>query len=218
MSEMTPEQFDTYVSEYRGRRLPEGRFASFDYCFNYVQGAQAAGPSAFQTIGRGPQLQTSCLQLGAYLASWGMYRGKATLLQRSVKSLVPAIEAIVSAPDLIWSIDVDTYNEGSDAILAVGSDLRAALPGDSSDTLVTKVMLGVFGCVPAFDRYVRKGLGVHALNTRALRRVADFYSAHRPDVDRHVIQTIDFVTGMDTTRVYTKAKVIDMAFFIAGAA
>jgi hypothetical protein len=34
---------------------------------------------------------------------------------------------------------------------------------NASDTLVTKTMQGVFGCVPAFDRYFRIGFGCQTL-------------------------------------------------------
>lgn len=38
----------------------------------------------------------------------------------------------------------------------------------ASDVLVTKIMLGVFGCVPAFDRYIKDGFGSPAEGMPAL--------------------------------------------------
>lgn len=32
-------------------------------------------------------------------------------------------------------------------------------PGQESDTLLTKILLGVYGCVPAYDRYFKDGIG-----------------------------------------------------------
>ena len=46
-------------------------------------------------------MQLSCLQLGFYLASWGMLRGSTDLLKRSVKHLAPLVEAIADAPPRI---------------------------------------------------------------------------------------------------------------------
>ena len=54
-------------------RKPTERYASFDYCFNYFQSYKEAGnQSALIDLAN---IQTSCLQLAFYLASWGMFRG-----------------------------------------------------------------------------------------------------------------------------------------------
>lgn len=49
-----------------------------------------------------------------------------------------------------------------------------------------------------------------------LNRVADFYEDHAELIDVCRIPTVDFVTGDFTQRLYTRAKVIDMAFFVQG--
>ena len=91
------------------RDNPTGRYASFDYCFNYFKAQrEAAGAGSLIDPGR---LQTSCLQLGFYLASWGMFRGSAELLTRSVKCFVPAVETIVDAPPEVWDINADRYEQ-----------------------------------------------------------------------------------------------------------
>jgi hypothetical protein len=40
------------------------------------------------------------------------------------------------------------------------------LPEGASDILVTEIMLGVFGRVPAFDTFLRKALEFHLLAPR----------------------------------------------------
>lgn len=47
-------------------------------------------------------------------------------------------------------------------LLELGSQIRAAFPDGATDTLVTKIMLGVFGSVPAFDTNFKTGFGVYA--------------------------------------------------------
>ena len=75
-------------------------------------------------------------------------------------------------------------------------DVRRALrPVDASDILVTKVMLGVFGCVPAFDTYFKKGFGVSTFSKGSLRRVREFYRANAATIDRLRQPTLDFTTG-----------------------
>ena len=129
----------------------------------------------------------------------GDVRGKAELLSRSVKSLEPVIDAIVTAPAALWDLDVSGYTpEAIDEAIAVGRTLARVLPGGRSDTLLTKVMLGVFGCVPAFDRYVRNGLGVWTFCPRALRTIQAFYEEHRTVIERRRVPTIDFTTSQPT--------------------
>lgn len=95
--------------------------------------------------------------------------------------------------------------------------IRAALVGEASDILVTKIMLGVFGCVPAFDTYFKKGFGVSTFGPKALWRVGDFYRANAELIEHGRVRTLEFESGRETERKYTRAKVIDMIFFTAGA-
>ena len=122
-------------------------------------------------------MEVSCLHLGFYLASWGMLRGSSDLLQRSARHLVPVIETVADAPARLWDLDLDGYDhEGIDLVYRTAVDVRRALrPVEESDILVTKVMLGVFGCVPAFDTYFKKGFGVSTFSQGSLRRVGEFY-------------------------------------------
>lgn len=83
-----------------------------------------------------------------------------------------------------------------------------------SDTLATKVMLGVFANTPAFDTYVKKAFSLCTFNTNSIKKIADFYNRHRTEIDKHTIYTFDFASGRETHRKYTRAKLIDMVGFI----
>jgi hypothetical protein len=214
---MTDEEFRQYVDRYLGDREPTSRYASFDYCFNYFQGHRA---DVF-TLGQPGELQSACKELGLYLASWGMYRGKSRLLQRSVKALEPVIEAVVGAPEEIWQLDVDGFDAAGIAVAMRVRDqlrdaFRPAIGGTPTHTLLSKTMLGVFGCVPAFDRFVRSGLGVSRFDTAALQRTRDFFDEHAELIEQHRRPTLDVVTGEPTERRYPQAKVVDMVHFVKG--
>lgn len=198
----------------RGRR-DTARYASFDYCFNYFQSFHEDGRTP--ALAEGGQLETSCLQLGFYLASWGMFRGKAALLQHSAKSLGPAVRVVAAAPEVVWRADADDYSPSTQAALTkVYRELRASLPGGQSQTLVTKTMLGVFGCVPAYDRYFRVAFGAATFGPKSLSGLEAYYQANAEAIDAYRVATIDFETGADSNRFYTRAKVIDMVFFTKG--
>lgn len=202
------------VGRYLRDRDPSARYTSFDYCFNHFQQHRTAVAAWGEPAG----MEASCLHLGFYLASWGMLRGSSDLLQRSARHLMPLIEAIADAPAEVWALDLDGYDsEGIDLVHQFALDVRRALrPVDASDILVTKVMLGVFGCVPAFDTYFKKGFGVSTFSKGSLRLIGEFYRANAPIIDQLRQPTLDFTTGQPTTRLYTRAKVVDMIFFIEG--
>jgi hypothetical protein len=195
-------------------RKPDARYSSFDYCFNYFQSFRESGNVA--AIAHAENLQPSCLQLGFYLASWGMLRGSAELLKKSARHLVPVVQAIASMAPALWEIDADSYSESNiERLLAQASILSWANLG-KSQILVTKVMLGVFGSVPAFDTNFKRGFGVSTFCANALRDVEKYYHQNADLLDKYRVRTLDFVTGQQTDRRYPRAKVIDMAFFIEG--
>jgi hypothetical protein len=194
------------------RRSPAARYASFDYCFNYFQDVR----DAQETVGLagGHRLELSCLHLGFYLASWGMMRGSGGLHGRSLHELVPVVQVIADEPPATWELDVPGYSEaGIAAVLALGDRIRSAYTFAASPVLVTKTMLGVFGCIPAFDRFFRLGFGRAVLNWATLTKISDFYTANKSALHAASVRTLDFATGQDTPRCYTQAKIIDMIFF-----
>jgi hypothetical protein len=76
---------DANLAVYLAARTPTDRYASFDYCFNYFQ--SQFEDDRLPALAEAPGLQMSCLHLGFYLASWGMYRGSTVRLQRSLAYL-----------------------------------------------------------------------------------------------------------------------------------
>ncbi len=197
-----------------GRADQSGRYASWDHCFNYFRNAY--DEKRLDSLTSGEELQNSCLHLGFYLASWGMYRGKSLLLKQSAYALAPLVEEIASAPPDLWDLDVENYNEDTYVlILDWSEEVRTALSSKSTDTLVTKAMLGIFGNVPAFDRYFRAGFDSFSLNKASLRKVKTYFERYADDIESLRKPTIDF-GGNETKYRYTQAKVIDMIFFVAG--
>lgn len=217
------------VQSYLGDRSPVERPSSLDYCFNYFQAFRAEASS--HLLADPDNLELSCLHLGYYLASWGMLRGSTLLYNKSVRFLQPTIELIATEAGDIWRIDAHRYtDENIDRLLRLSGDIARAISvvtGPSrvgraaTPTLVTKVMLGIFGCLPAFDRFFnigfKKATGrVARLDWSTLMGIRDFYAEHRPAIDASQVRTLDFRSGKLTRIRYTKAKVTDMALVISG--
>jgi len=213
---------DDYLTQFingndksRGRQ-PGERYASFDYCFNYFQ--QFRDDKTLLDMADEAHMQLSCLHLSFYLASWGMFRGSSFLLEKSAKFFEPLVRAISSMDESIWNVDADKYTDDNIALLIRCANSIADKLGKSNnptDTLITKIMLGVFGNVPAFDNNFRKGFHCHSFGEKNLRMIKEFYNKYNSQIDAKIILTLDF-NGNETNRRYTKAKIIDMIGFIKG--
>lgn len=68
-----------HLDNFSQTHTPNSRFTSFDYCYNYFQDARDQGRAS--DLANEDHLMDSCLQLGFYLASWGMMRGSGQLIQ-----------------------------------------------------------------------------------------------------------------------------------------
>ena len=108
------------------------------------------------------------LHLAFYLASWGMYRGSGGLLWKDYKIHIGAVNIIKKYHNLrgVFTGDLPKIQE----ILNVFRELFQYYSkiefkngyNESSyitptDTLISKIILGTLGCLPAFDRYFNIG-------------------------------------------------------------
>jgi hypothetical protein len=198
-------------------RKPDERYASFDFCYNYFYSFYKR--NKLDELANEKNLQMSCLQLGFYLASWGMMRGSSFLLEKSVRNYIKLIVAISKMNPKLWEIDVDKYDEDNIKLLLNCKQQIIEVLGKEnkpSDTLITKIMLGVFANIPAYDQYFRKSLKLHSLNKKSLLKIKKFYEENKEPFDSFKIHTFDFLTSQETDIIYPKAKLIDMRGFMDG--
>lgn len=207
------------IADYKSTSKPDDRFTSFDYCYNY-----------FRTTNDITQdVEKSCLVLGFYLASWGMFRGSSFLLKKSVRHFEPVIQYIATLDKSVWEIDVDKYDDKNiQTIIKIYKDIKFCLiTKDNSDlTLITKILLGVFGFIPAFDNYFCNSFrtisggqcGFRKVNIKSLSFIKTFYESNKTTIDRLSAETFttDFMTEQKTTTNYPRAKIIDMYGFKTG--
>jgi hypothetical protein len=207
-----------------GAERPSGRERSWDFCFNHFQ----AHPEPTR------DLELSCLHLGYYLASWGMLRGRSYLARETNAAHYKAtIQVIEDSNRTLRGIDASDYQDPDvrASILTTYRKLASTLlpAGGASETLVTKVMLGVWGVIPASDRYLqstfrylgetRKEQSAFNLpRERSLQILADFYTQHADGIDALASKhcTTNFATGQRTERLVPRMKIIDMFAFQAG--
>jgi hypothetical protein len=98
------------------------------------------------------------------------------------------VDVIAAAPAPVWEIDAHCYSdEAWQAIRQLDRQIRSAFGhlNGVSDTLATKVLLGVFGNVPAFDTFFRAGFRAATFGPKAFRRIGQFYREHADIIDRN---------------------------------
>jgi hypothetical protein len=194
--------------------LPDERYSSFDYCYNYFYSFYKE--NRLNELSDNKNLQTSCLELGFFLASWGMLKPR-TLLKKSAKYYTNLIIAISKMNPKLWEIDIDNYtDENISLLLDCKNRIFNALDNDPTETLITKIMLGVFANVPALDQFVKKSLKINILNKESILIIKGFYEKNKSIFDSYKIQTFDFQSSTKTNIIYTKAKLVDMCCFIFG--
>ena len=211
---------------YTKGRKPHFRDASWGYCYSFFRDHREQRDA----LRPGGKLhRQACMELAAYMASWGMYRGSGPLLQRSAVQFGPVVEAMVNADaegTSLWDLDVDRYGKETFTLLeAEVSRLRGALKKwpvkdrGVTPTVVTKLMLGVYGCVPAFDDYVRQGAG--SFCKRTITRLGQFWSEQGKAIERVAPSGVFDFDRYKRREVrhdirWTQAKVLDAVFYVAG--
>jgi hypothetical protein len=213
---MKQNDFEKIINKFTTFNTPEHRYSSFDYCYNYF----------FSNKDLTKDIEKSCFELAFYLASWGMFRGSSFLLQKSAKYFVKAIEYINSLDKGIWELDVNKYDDiNIDKIIEIYRNLEKLVIEKEARpiTLITKIMLGIFGFVPAYDNYfcktfkeITKGkCSFNSFNKVSLKIIREFYDYNEDAVNglSNKIFTYDFLTGKNTNIKYPKAKIIDMYGF-----
>ena len=195
------------------------RYYSFDFCHFHFRSSKESG-----TI----DIEKSCQVLWSYLASWGMLRGSSFLLWKNPAYLKELVEWIYTQPLSTWNIDVENYKDNSETVIALYNKAKEyILKGNNHQavTLVTKVLLGVFAIIPAYDRFFRDSFsdiagikcGFSTLNKKSLEIIYHFYIENKEEIEKLSNETkvFDF-NGFPTKYHYSKAKIIDMYGFQVG--
>lgn len=187
----------------------ENRYASFDLCYLYF----------YTNRGKlsGSKMSESCMQLWAFLGSWGMIARGNALQEKSYAYLKEVIRFINKNPQYYnSSIDDPTY---CDDMLRLYKGLKKALnlPQRSQKTVITKIMLGVYGCLPAFDTYVCNSLGTSTigdLTKKNVNSIINIYNSNKKLIDSlSSCSSVRDFSDSPTKEHYTPAKIIDMILF-----
>lgn len=203
------------------RANENGRSRSWEHCYRVFRDART-DPS--------PDYDFLSLHLAFYLASWGMYRGSSFLLQKDYKVHTPIVEEILKPEyDCLFGLAcADVRNSDvwkqlkklSDDIAYHFWPIRNEVAGREvtspvSPVLITKILMGTLGCVPAYDRFFQDGVATYKVTTqeyslKSVRKLAEFYEEHNDRLEeaRRGMRTDDLI--------YPQMKLLDMGFWQVG--
>ena len=84
-----------------------------------------------------------------------------------------------------------------------------------SDTLITKILMGTLGCVPAYDRYFIDGIkkqkiAIGNYNIKSILQLVEFYEKYSEPLEsvREKMKVADML--------YPQMKILDMGFWQVG--
>ncbi|MPN22926.1 hypothetical protein SDC9_170311 [bioreactor metagenome] len=99
-------------------------------------------------------------------------------------------------------------------IINFENTIKESLPFSITDTLATKIMMVVFGCVPAYDRNFSATLKPMSFGKDSLEYIYKFYQKNNGLLDekQKELKTVSVEGGL-TDYTYTMAKIIDVIGF-----
>ena len=203
------------------RTNANGRSRSWEHCYRVFRDART-DPS--------PDYDYLSLHLAFYLASWGMYRGSSFLLQKDYKVLSPVVEEVLKPEyDCLFGVACADLREPevqvmltnvNDCIVEYFWPIRDEVAGcevasSVSPVLVTKILMGTLGCVPAYDRFFQDGVATYKVtmqeySLKSILRLVDFYEEHNDRLE-------EARRGFEGDGlIYPQMKLLDMGFWQIG--
>ncbi len=198
---------------------PHHRFNSWDHCYLHFRKAREEPRNE-------ERVKVAALNLAYYLASWGMLRGSSQWLWKDYTIYVPIVETALKPEfERLWNVDdevlacPDHAEWVADSIFgkrgfrAQAENAVAACDPDLpiSDILISKIMLGTFGCCVAHDNFVKRGLYqmrmTQKMGRRAFAQLAQFYRDNRTELE---------AARASVPNYYPPMKSLDMYFWQVG--
>jgi hypothetical protein len=166
------------------------------------------------------------LQLGFYLASWGMYRGSSFLLKNSYEIHSPVLQNIFNHQyEQLWEQNIENITqEWINILFTLKESIKNIYQDETtptqrvSDTLITKIILGVLGITPAYDRFFRDGCRQKNVrpfinfSQNSYKRMIQFYIDNQESFN----QARDQIQAASNL-AYPPMKLLDMYFWTIGA-
>ena len=195
------------------------RFHSWENCYKAFYEARGKDNVDYDYL---------CLQLGFYLASWGMLRDS-FLLEKTHTVHKKAVSKILDKKyDSLLGIRCSDYDDKNIDLLfelkdalsefykAERESVKKGVKSDISDILLSKILMGTLGCVPAYDEYFKRAsvdtkIASSSFNKNSVKALKDYYISNAAVFDK-VLKNMTTPDGL----CYPQMKFLDMAFWNLG--
>jgi len=197
------------------------RYKSWEHCYDFFTSNRKSDT----------KVSLFSLHLFTYLASWGMLRGSAFLLQKDYLFHNEVVEELLKEKyDCLVGINpANLDNKKISLIFELSNKIREiyydktyylkGIPNSNtypSDTLLTKILMGTLGCVPAYDRYFIDGMKQSNISNRkfspkSIKTLQKFYTDNKVEFDSNQ----EHINKLSVIK-YPVMKLIDMHFWQIG--
>lgn len=225
--ELTKEIIEGAKSYYDETTNEHARYRSWEHCYGCFSKARNEKNNT--------DTDYLALQLAFYLASWGMYRGSSFLLKRDYKIFIPIVKLLLDKKyDSLLGIKCQNFDETNldkleELINLIKKELKSVRDSikdkeyntEISDTLVSKILLGTLGCIPAYDENLVKAVRKHEITTGILNRnsiqnLIAFYKDNSNDFE-NAIKTGNYSFKYENRIIaYPQMKLLDMGLWKIG--
>ena len=191
------------------------RFKSWEHCYKFFKTFLDSDPKEGKR-----DRDLACLHLAFYLASWGMLRNS-FLLEKDYKYHEHLIE-IIEDSEITQNIEY-TFDDNDKIWNLITRIRNEAYPGNTpTPTLITKILLGTLGCMPAYDDYFRAGIRQEpyglscTLSARNFKNEFSKFIELARDNQEQLAQARCILRTEEHNFDYLDMKIIDMYFWEKG--
>jgi hypothetical protein len=173
----------------------------------------------------------ACLHLAFYLASWGMFRGSSHLRNKTFTFFRPIVDILcdnqyTSLRNGQFPNGFENNNGYVELVKGlynrISNQILQRVHGwEPTDTLITKILLGTMACVPAYDKFFKKGLDVCEIHPHSSFSSKSFdslidairhnnLSQHIENIHQNNVQLAGLIQG------WPLMKIVDAYFWVKG--
>lgn len=169
-------------------------------------------------------IEKAALHLAFYLASWGMYRGDTFLRQYDHSVYKGLIIDLLNKYSNFYDkefVDWENLKNAKNDIIEYFKNLKRKdkkYKNEPTKTLITKILMGIFGCVPAYDRFVKRALQEYSrehshkricqtFNDVSYNTLKDWWEQYNCSEQHHL---------KGSTITYPPMKLVDVYFWSEG--
>ncbi|MCK9198959.1 MAG: hypothetical protein M0P49_05095 [Bacilli bacterium] len=208
---MNIERLGEIIIELSGNN--ENRACAYDLCYNAFCFVYEKRSKAFDDN----DIDLLALNLGMYLANWGMYRNSKLLTKYNYRVHVGVIRILLAKKyKEIYRISPNDYDDRKiSLVIEIFNELKTyyCKKGiNATDTLITKILFGTLGCTIAVDTNVRNSLREipiqMAFGRRQLKQIREFYLNNQNSINK-IVNKIE-------RPAYHTMRCIDLLLFLNG--